>query len=236
MFEQYVSGLALGKGNLTASMSIEAEAGGNFNEPLNGKAMGRVEVNDFHLGINPETDYFSFNRFLVSFREFDLKNNRFYFDSILIDKPFLLYQKFDKLDNYRRMFRSQLFEEVEEVADTVDKLVDLVNSDYYVNSFALTDGSVEFNDYSLAEKFSLIINPFNIKADSIDMANKRVKVLFSGKFQPSGNFNATLMSWFSYFDINYKGDVPKKLSEAFNKLYEIDRDPPRREYFDLRKK
>ena len=42
-------------------------------------------------------------------------------------------------------------------------------------------------------------------------------------------------TWFSYFDINYKGDVPEELSEAFNKLYEIDRDPPRREYFDLRR-
>lgn len=207
IFREYLAELASGKGNLRAFMDMNISSGGNFNEPMNGRASGRVDISDMHFGPDSLNDYLRFERFIVNFDEIDLKNNKFYFDSILIVKPFLLYQLFDTLDNYRRMLRSAFTEEVEEEVDTVDYLVDLINSDYYFNSIALTNGFIEFNDYSTAEKFSFICDRFNIKADSIDKKNKRFNVDFDGRMQPEGNFMASLSmdpKNEKYFDFNYE--------------------------------
>jgi hypothetical protein len=43
-------------------------------------------------------------------------------------------------------------------------------------------------------------------------------------------------NWFSYYKINYKGDIPDELREAFEKLYDLNTEPPRRRYFQLRRR
>lgn len=45
--------------------------------------------------------------------------------------------------------------------------------------------------------------------------------------------NQVPYNWFSYFKIDYKGEMPESLKEAFNKLYEINSEPPREDYFNL---
>ncbi len=195
LFKPYLDEMA-GKSNINALIDFHLNASGNSNQLVESRTNGYFELNDLHFGREPEQDFMSLNRFLVQFREIDIAENRFYFDSILIDKPYILYQKYDTLDNFRRMFSSFLAkeaaEEVEEGADTVNMLVNLIGSDYYIRSFLLNQGNIEFNDYSIAEKFSIAIDPLSIKSDTIDKENKRVKVLFDGKLKPYGNFAATL--------------------------------------------
>ncbi|MBC7695639.1 MAG: DUF748 domain-containing protein [Burkholderiales bacterium] len=41
---------------------------------------------------------------------------------------------------------------------------------------------------------------------------------------------------YSFYKINYKGEMPESLKEAFEKLYEIDNKPPRKKYFMFRKR
>lgn len=194
-FEPYLDAMT-GEANISAFIDLNINASGNADSLMKGKANGSFELRDFHFGSDADNEYMSMKRFLVQFREVDLKENRFYFDSILIDQPEILYQMYDTLDNFRRMFRSALAEkaeeEVEEAADTVDLLVDLIGTDYYIRSFKLNEARMEFNDYSIAEKFNIAIDPLNIKADSIDKQNSRVKVLFTGRLQPYGRFAATL--------------------------------------------
>lgn len=209
-FEPYLVEMT-GKANISAFINLNVEANGNIDSLMKGRASGSFELTDLHFGADPDQDFMSMNRFLVQFSEIDLGENRFYFDSILIDKPQILYQMYDTLDNFRRMFISELAEEAdkeaEETADTVDLLVDLIGTDYYIQSFALTDGRIEFNDYSIAEKFSIAIDPLNIKADTIDKANKRVKVLFDGRLKPYGRFGAALSmnpKNDENFDFNYE--------------------------------
>jgi hypothetical protein len=48
--------------------------------------------------------------------------------------------------------------------------------------------------------------------------------------------NQVPYNWFSYFKIDYKGDIPESLKEAFNKLYEINSEPPREDYSGLFKR
>ncbi|MDF2449035.1 MAG: hypothetical protein K0R26_1539 [Bacteroidota bacterium] len=41
---------------------------------------------------------------------------------------------------------------------------------------------------------------------------------------------------FTYYKISYKGDIPEDLKESYDKLLEIDSEPPRKKYFDFRHK
>ncbi|HLP71601.1 MAG TPA: DUF748 domain-containing protein [Bacteroidales bacterium] len=179
-----------------AEINIGIDAKGNFKEPLNGQARGKLEIDSLHFGRAPDKDFFAIDRFLVKFNEINLKDNKFYFDSILISKPVVLYQKYDTLDNFRRMFSTYLAkkakEKAKEAADTISMLVSLLGSDYYVGSLALTDGNIEFNDYSLAEKFTFRMHDFTIKADTIDKSKRRVKVHSEGKISPAGSFTADI--------------------------------------------
>ncbi|MGE5419375.1 MAG: hypothetical protein ACM3UT_04275, partial [Chloroflexota bacterium] len=45
--------------------------------------------------------------------------------------------------------------------------------------------------------------------------------------------NQVPYNWFSHYDINYKGDIPESLAKAFDKLYELNSEPPRRRIFNL---
>lgn len=194
-FEPYLDAMT-GEANISAYIDLKLNTSGNADSLMRGKANGSFELRDFHFGPDADLDYMSLKRFLVQFREIDLGENRFYFDSILIDRPEILYQMYDTLDNFRRMFRSALAEEaeekVDETADTVDFLVNLIGTDYYIWSFVLNEARIELNDYSIAEKFTIALDPLNITADSIDKQNKRVKVVSDGRLQPYGRFAATL--------------------------------------------
>jgi hypothetical protein len=195
MFEPYLDEMT-GRSNFEALINLDIESSGNFNRPLDGRAAGKFEMKDVRFGPSVDNEFFRLERFLVSFNEIDMEKNRFHFDSILIYKPAVLYAMYDTLDNFRRMFSSWLAKEVEkeveEEVDSVSFLLKMQGLDYTVKSFALEEGRVEFNDYTLAEKFSLIIVPFNIKADSIDKNDRRVKVSVDGGMIPKGNFRAEL--------------------------------------------
>lgn len=196
---------------ISGDIRMKLNLKGNANDPMGTAAMGRFELNDFHFGRTTEKDYFSVNRFLVVFNEIDLKNGKFFFDSIYIDKPYLLYELYDSLDNYRLMFTRMLAkiaaEEAAEKVDTASSFLKIIGTDYFINKLRLNEGQIIFRDFSLSESFSFIINPFNINADSIDKNNRKVKIVFNGKIQPYGSFAATFVMDprnEENFDFNYE--------------------------------
>lgn len=215
------------KASIKAGINLDIDARGNFREPLNGQARGRLEIDSVHFGRVPDKDYFSLDRFLIKFNDIDLKGNKFYFDTILIVRPEVLYQKYDTLDNFRRMFSTYLAkmakEKAREAADTINMLVSLLGSDYYVGSFALTDGNIEFNDYSIAEKFTFRMHDFNVKSDTIDKAKMRVKVHSDGKISPAGKFEADISmnpKDKKDFSLNYRfSDIPAPMFNPYIVTY-----------------
>jgi hypothetical protein len=178
---------------ISGDIKLKLNVTGNVHYPLDIAAKGRFELNDFHFGRNTEKDYFSVNRFLIVFNDIDLKKGKYFFDSIYIDKPYLLYEKYDSLDNYRLMFTKMLAKKAAQKADTASTFLKINGTDYFINKLILNEGNITFRDFSLSESFSFITNPFNIKADSIDKLNRRVKITFNGKIQPYGNFAAALV-------------------------------------------
>lgn len=218
------------KANMTGDIDIDLLSEGNFNEPLNGTAKGKIEIKDFHFGKDSINDYASFERFLIEMEEVDLKENRFYFDSVLLSKPNILYQMYDTLDNFRRLLTAEVEEEAEKVADTVDYLVDILDSDYYIRSLGITDGRIEFNDFTIAEKFTFLVNQLNVKADSVDKQNKNLKIITTAKIHPSGNINIDINmdpKNEKNFDLSYEfRDVPATMFNPYiltYTSYQLDR-------------
>lgn len=178
--------------NLSALVSMNLKATGNTKKPMNINASGRIEVDSFRLGNGPERKYASLNKMVISFREVNPAKGKFYFDSIFMDKPYILYQRFDTLDNYRRMFHSMMKTETVKL-DTFNLKAEILNSDYYLKLFEIKDANFEFDDYSIAEKFSMGFQRFDIKADSIDKLKKRLKIMVKSGIKPYGSFNASLI-------------------------------------------
>lgn len=206
-------------GNIRLKLNVK----GNVHNPMDIVAKGRFELNDFHFGRNAEKDYFSVNRLVVSFNEIDLKKGKYFFDSIYIDKPYLLYELYDSLDNYRLMFTRMLAKKTTEKVDSASKFLQWNGTDYFINKLLLKDGNLIFRDFSLSESFSFALDPFNIKADSIDKLNRRVKITSNGKIQPYGSFSATLIMDArndQNFDFNYQfRKVPASMFNPYIMTY-----------------
>ena len=95
-----------------------------------------------------------------------------------------------KAVNAQRSFRFNL---IIEIADYVKVLAkNFFMSNYRIGRLALYNGSFQFNDYSLNEKFSITANPLNITADSISKKNKRVAIFLRSNIKPYGDLSIDL--------------------------------------------
>ena len=158
------------------------------------------------------------------------KGQKYLFDSVILTRPFFKYEQYDSLDNYTRMFginganvsnvnadpaQFNLIIQIAKYIQLVSE--DFLKSDYKVNRMAINNANVEFNDYSLNEKFSTALNPLTVTADTVDKAHKRAYVSLKGNFKPYGDISAHLSldpKNVSNFDLTYK--LEKLPSALFN--------------------
>ena len=191
-------------GTFRATLDADLKSSGNFKSVDSVTTAGRLAISDFHFGKNPDEDYASFDKLTIVIKELSPKHKRYYYDSILMEKPFFKYEKYDYLDNLQRMFGQKgskisevkaddKFNLVLEIADFIKQLSkNFFSSHFTINSFAVKDADIKFNDFSQNEEFNIALNPFSITADSIDKNNKRVHVFLKSAIQPYGNMNIAL--------------------------------------------
>jgi Domain of Unknown Function (DUF748) len=201
---QYLKDL-INYGSFRASLDADLKASGNLKDQENLNVRGVLALNDFHFGKNPDDDYASFDKLMIKIDEMNLKNHQNLYDSVTISHPFIKYEIYDYLDNLERMFGKNgsnisaaradrtRFNLIIKIVDYVELFVqNFFQSDYKINKLAVYNGCLKFNDYSLAEKFSIEANPLYIIADSITKSGDRVKVSFKSGIQPYGNIEADL--------------------------------------------
>jgi len=216
--EQYLKDI-VNYGNFGANLDADMKSIGNFNDAEGVTNTGRLEISDFHLGKNPEDDYLSFDKLVLAIKEMSPKNHIYIYDSVLLGHPYFKYERYDYLDNLQRMFGKNganisvakadpaRFNLILKIADYIKVLAkNFFKSDYEINKLAIHAGILEFNDYSLTEKFSIEANPFYINADSVNRERKRVEVSFKSVTKPYGNISIALSTNpkdSSDFDIQY---------------------------------
>ncbi len=193
-------------GTFRASLDADMKVTGNMNDRQDINANGLITLNDFHFGKSKDKDYASFTKMIVSIKKLSPKGLIYDFDSVILVKPYLNYERYDYLDNIQRMFgekgagvkkaaneQNEKFNLIIEMANYVKLLShNFFRSNYTINKVGIYDGNLEYNDYSLNEKFSLAASPFTFIADSIDKNKKLVDIHLQTELKPFGNVSLAI--------------------------------------------
>jgi hypothetical protein len=212
-------------GYFSARLNAEFRATGNYENRRLIDMSGRLTLNDFHLGKTQNDDYLAFKELIVGIDQVNPHSQKFLFDSILLRKPILKYEKFDSLDNVGRLFgkggtnitdvttNSNRYNLIIEIGRYLKSLTaNFYSSQYRVNHLAVTGGDVRFSDFSLSEQFSISANSLSIHADSIDRNHGRVGVRIKSGLKPYG-------------DLAIRLSINPKDSGDFDMFYKLDRVP-----------
>ncbi|MCY7408908.1 MAG: DUF748 domain-containing protein [Chitinophagales bacterium] len=198
IIEQYMKDI-VNYGSFSASIDADVKAKGNLGNTQSINMYGKMSLNDFHFGKNPKEDYASFDKLTVGILELNPENKKYFFDSIVLSHPYFKYERYDSLDNLQNMFgirganvtaanaNPEKFNLILEIADYLKIIfANFLKSDYTINSLVVNNGNLKFNDYSLNEKYSAALNPFSLKADSVNNKNEWVKVTSHSGIKPFG--------------------------------------------------
>lgn len=231
---QYIKDLT-NYGVLAAKLDADIKSSGNFKSIDSTTTVGNVKVCDFHFGKKSE-DFASFEELAIDIIELSPKKFIYHFDSILLKKPFVRYEKYDTLDNFQTMFgkggknvananaNPNKFNLVIATAKFIGELSEnLLNSHYKVGRLAITDGDFQFSDFSMGEKFHIASRPFSLMADSLDKKRERIKLKVKSGIHPHGEFWVALSinpKDSSYFDLDYRfHTIPLSMFNPYIKTY-----------------
>jgi len=197
--EQYLKTM-MNYGVFRANLDADILARGNFNSQEDIFLKGQIALNDFHFGKSTKDDYASFDKLVIKLDALSPKKHQYLFDSVALFRPTLKYEIYDYLDNIQRMVGKKgynisntkandtRYNLVLKIADYVTVLSkNFFKSDYKINKLVIYKANLKFNDYSLAEEFSLAADPLYIRSDSIDKNHHRVNVLFKTEIKPYGD-------------------------------------------------
>ena len=200
IIEQYLKDLA-NYGSFRATLDADIKTIGNLRIPEEIDARGIIAINDFHFGKDRTEDYASFKKFVVGIQRLSPSRFKHLYDSMIMISPYFKYDQYDySLDNIQTMFGSggsnieatkaqpAKFNLILEIADYVEQITkNFFRSEYKVNKLIIKDGDFRYNDYSLSEKFSMGVKPFNLLSDSINSNADRVNVTVNSGIKPYGN-------------------------------------------------
>jgi hypothetical protein len=192
-------------GMFRARLEANINASGNFKDMNNIVVKGKLAIGDFHLGKTVEEDYTSFKKLSLVINELSPRNKKYLFDSVTVEDPYLLFERFDSLDNVQAMFGKKAanisditrqqgrFNLVIQISRYIEGLSkSFLASHYEINALSITQGDLRFSDYSLSQQFSIGAKNLSLKADSISKSNKRVKFYLQADILPYGNTSAML--------------------------------------------
>ncbi|MDB5283407.1 MAG: hypothetical protein JWO06_2482, partial [Bacteroidota bacterium] len=205
-------------GNFGGWVDARVEGEGNFKDKLALKTRGLIAIKKFQYGPSTHEDYGSFQRLVLAITEADPGGKKYLIDSVMLDRPYFRYERYDYLDNLTRMFGKAgskpgihsegQFNLILKIAEYLQELLkNFAASDYKINKFTVYKGDVIFNDFSLREKFSVDGMPLFIRADSIDKKEERMKIKLNATLKPYGEISMDVSldpNDYGFFDISYK--------------------------------
>jgi hypothetical protein len=204
VIRQYIWEL-INYGYFSARLNANFRATGNYSNRQLMDLSGHLAIDDFHLGKTEKEDYLAFERLVMGIDQFSPAKGKFLFDSIVLQKPIVKYEKYDSLDNIGRLFgkggsnitdvttQANRFNLVIEIGQYLRSLTaNFYKSHYRVNHLAVTGGDIRFSDFSLSEQFNISANSLSLRADSIDRNHGRVNMKIESGIKPFGDLAITL--------------------------------------------
>lgn len=235
IIQQYLKDLT-NYGSFSATLNANIKSTGNFLDKEAVTTKGAISIHDFSLSKNAKDVYASFDTFAISIIELSPRRHIYFYDSVSLINPYLKYERYDSLDNLQRMFgkdgsnikavsgNPQKFNLVIEVARYIKVISrNFFRSDYKVGRLNIKNAKLEYNDFSINEKFSIELNPLIITADSIDKKYKRVRIFATSAVKPYGNLKVSLSinpKDSSDFDLQYHlQGLPASLFNPYTVTY-----------------
>jgi hypothetical protein len=207
-------------GYFSAFLDADMKSLGNIKDQKKITNKGTIVISDFHLGKTAQNDYLSFDNFSMFIREMSPQKFIYNYDSISLNRLYLKYELYDKMNNLETIFGKKWanIEAVQANTEKFNLIIEIANylktlsenfpkSDFQINHIALNNANLKFNDYTGSEKFALNLHPLSVRADSIYRQHKRVQVTFRSTVKPYGKISATLSinpKNTTDFDLQYK--------------------------------
>lgn len=223
ILDQYLKGMA-NYGTFSAYLDANVITKGNFKDAENSDSRGRVCVNNFHFGKTRNEDYLSFDTLILAINEVNPKERLYHLDSLVLSHPYFKYENYDYLNNVETMFgekganiqaadaNKEQFNLILELAHyIVNVSKDFFQSIYKINTLAIKQADIKFNDYSTNEKFSIDAYPLNIKSDTIDKGQGNVHIYLNSGIKPYGD-------GYIYASINPRDSSTFNLKYRFQKI------------------
>lgn len=219
ILEQYLRDLA-NYASLRGTIDADINSTGNFKDKLALHADGPVSVHDFHVGKSPTSDIVAFERLSFSIHDLTPRRYQYWFDSIALQQPYFVYERYDYLDNLRNMFGAKAqkvkaaqadntkFNLILEIGKYVKVLVkNFLQSSYRLNHFDIYDGDLKYIDYALREKFYIGAKHLYTHADSVYKDNPHIQVSIKTDINPHGTFTASVginPGTYQDYDLHYQ--------------------------------
>lgn len=150
----------------------------------------------------------SLGQSIAAIKRFDLQmdsveaHTKYYeFGDITLTGPFIKFELYKDGDNWTRLMKVAESESTvtQEEASYSNPFVIIANylrqyikdyivSDYYADHIAMRDGSVQFDDYTLHDKFTAKMDAMTMDIDRLNTDNDRMRMSFSSKLNESAAF------------------------------------------------
>ncbi|MDY0281738.1 MAG: DUF748 domain-containing protein [Salinivirgaceae bacterium] len=204
ILDQYLAELT-NYSTLSATLDADFSSKGNFKHPEKVTNKGVIIINDCNLGKNHIDSYLKFSTLVLAMKEVSPHDSIYWYDSIILTKPYIKFEQFDNSDNFQQMFGanwsniskiqtdSTRFNLILKIVDYLEILrKNFLISDFKIGKVVIREGVVKYDDYTLSEKFSLEANPFYLAVDSIYKDRNRVQFYVKTGIHPFGNLSAQI--------------------------------------------
>jgi uncharacterized protein involved in outer membrane biogenesis len=198
--------------SLKGSFSTKLRMHGEFNTPKEFSLVGYLHVNDVEVKDSAKKKLFALGELLISVDTINVKHNQYVFHTIMLDKPYMVFNDYANGNNISQMIKPQEHKELKERKEKKDSAkdkskldysniftllassakamtADYLNSNYHADSIAIHNGEFVFNDNTPDNKFHYKVSKINIVAHEVGVKNNGVTFSASALLNDTGKFN-----------------------------------------------
>ncbi len=178
------------EGKLYANINIK----GNIETIDKPFVEGEIGVNEFSMVDEEKFEFINFEHAKINSKDIDLKNMKFYIDSLYINKLNLSYEVYEEITNIDRLFYEQAQDLVNSLEDSTTINDEGDNLKWKISNLLVENSKINFYDYSLKpEAFKYSLSNIHINAENIEYGN-RAKIIFLSNTPKGGKFNAEVVT------------------------------------------
>ena len=178
------------EGKLYARINID----GNINIIDKPFIDGEIGVNNFYLIDEEKFEFLRIKNAKINSKDIDLKNMKFYIDSLYINELNISYEVYEKITNIERLFYEQAQDLVQTLEDSTTISNEGDNIKWKISNLLVENSTINFNDFSLKpETFQYSLSNININAENIEFGN-RAKIVFLSNTPNGGRFDAEVVT------------------------------------------